>query len=42
MSLKGFVCGEMHLKNKTGEDLYSYIYDTFVTNDENYPLLNFN
>jgi hypothetical protein len=30
-------------KNKTGEDLYSYIdYDTFVTNDENYPLLNFN
>jgi hypothetical protein len=33
----------MHLKNKTGEDLYSYIdYDTFVTNDENYPLLNFN
>jgi hypothetical protein len=30
-------------KKKTGEDLYSYIdYDTFVTNDENYPLLNFN
>lgn len=30
-------------KNSTGEDLYAYIdYDTFVTNDENYPLLNFN
>jgi hypothetical protein len=30
-------------KNRTGEDLYSYIdYDTFVTNDENYPLLSFN
>ena len=30
-------------KNKTGADLYSYIdYDTFVTNDENYPLLKFN
>lgn len=30
-------------KNSTGEDLYSYIdYDTFVTNDENYPLLKFN
>jgi hypothetical protein len=29
-------------KNSTGEDLYSYIdYDTFVTNDENYPLLKF-
>jgi hypothetical protein len=30
-------------KNTTGQDLYAYIdYDTFVTNDENYPLLNFN
>lgn len=30
-------------KNSTGEDLYSYIdYDQFVTNDENYPLLEFN
>jgi hypothetical protein len=30
-------------KNKTGEDLYSFIdYDQFVTNDENYPLLKFN
>jgi hypothetical protein len=30
-------------KNKTGQDLYSYIdYDTFLTNDENYPLLEFN
>jgi hypothetical protein len=30
-------------KNNTGEDLYSYIdYDTFLTNDENYPLLEFN
>lgn len=30
-------------KNSTGEDLYSYIdYNQFVTNDENYPLLEFN
>lgn len=30
-------------KNSTGEDLYSFIdYDQFVTNDENYPLLEFN
>lgn len=30
-------------KNRTGEDLYSYIdYNQFVTNDENYPLLEFN
>jgi len=30
-------------KNNTAEDLYSFIdYDQFVTNDENYPLLNFN
>jgi hypothetical protein len=30
-------------KNKTGEELFSYIdYDRFITNDENYPLLKFN
>lgn len=30
-------------KNETDKELYSYIdYDTFVTNDENYPLLEFN
>lgn len=30
-------------KNSTGEDLYSFIdYYQFVTNDENYPLLEFN
>jgi hypothetical protein len=30
-------------KNKTGEELYSFIdYEHFVTNDENYPLLQFN
>ncbi len=30
-------------KNKTNEDFYSYIdYETFKTNDENYPLLEFN
>jgi hypothetical protein len=29
-------------KNETDKEIYSYIdYDTFVTNDENYPLLNF-
>lgn len=29
-------------KNVTDKELYSYIdYDSFVTNDENYPLLNF-
>jgi hypothetical protein len=29
-------------KNKTGKELYPYIdYDTFTTNDDNYPLLNF-
>ena len=29
-------------KNKTGKELYSYVdYDQFITNDENYPLLNF-
>ncbi|MDG2431033.1 DUF4240 domain-containing protein [Flavobacterium sp.] len=29
-------------KNATDKELYSYIdYDAFVTNDENYPLLNF-
>jgi hypothetical protein len=30
-------------KNKTGEELYSFIdYEQFITNDENYPLLQFN
>ncbi|MFT5713900.1 MAG: hypothetical protein ACI9WT_000442 [Flavobacterium sp.] len=30
-------------KNKTGEELYSFIdYEQFITNDENYPLLKFN
>jgi hypothetical protein len=42
MSLKVLVCGDECKKNKTGEDLYSYIDYTFVTNDENYPLLKFN
>jgi hypothetical protein len=30
-------------KNKTGEELYSFIdYEQFITNEENYPLLQFN